>query len=88
MDNHDTKWCFINPASQSYKPDVRARRLEQAKKRGVALPDYLQTSPPTGVNMVSPPTTMVEDLMGALRMVGHLSEDQVQAQTDSILSAQ
>jgi hypothetical protein len=27
MDNHDAKWCFINPASSQYKPDVRARRI-------------------------------------------------------------
>jgi hypothetical protein len=75
MNNHDPKWCFVNPASKAYKPDVRARRIEQAKKRGVVLPDHLADVNPAPINMVSPPQTIVDDLVGALRLVGHLSEE-------------
>ncbi len=27
MDTHDRRFCFVDPVSQSYKPDVRARRI-------------------------------------------------------------
>jgi hypothetical protein len=34
MDQHDEKWCYINPQGQAFKPDVRVRRIAAAKKRG------------------------------------------------------
>ena len=30
MHKHDEKWCYVNPASSAYKPDVRERRIKQA----------------------------------------------------------
>lgn len=77
MDTHDHKWCYVDPRSQAYKPDVRARRVKQAKGKGVQLPDYLQEESPAVVgNVLGGGYT--DDLMGALRLVGALTEDEVQ----------
>ncbi len=41
MDNHNHKWCFVDPGSVAYKPDVRLRHIRAAKHKGITLPDYL-----------------------------------------------
>ena len=41
MDTHDHKFCYVDPASQAYKPEVRARRIKAARAKGVQLPAYL-----------------------------------------------
>ena len=87
MDTHDHKWCYVDPASQAFKPDVRARRIKQAKAKGVQLPEYLQNETTgAGVNSVNPP--LADDLIAALRLVGALSEEEVQMQADTIINAQ
>lgn len=86
MDNHDRKWCYIDPQSAAYKPDVRIRRIQQAKKKGAPLPAYLQDEEPGKVNMVRPDSTMIGDVQGALRLLGMLSEHEIQAQTDEIVN--
>jgi hypothetical protein len=81
MDHHDAQWCYIDPASKVYKEDVRVRRIAAAKKKGVQLPAYLQDETPKAVNMVAHTTAvqegLVEDVLGALRLVGRLSEAEV-----------
>lgn len=52
MDGHDRRWCYIDPASSVFKPDVRVRRIGQAKARGIQLPDYLQDEKPAAVGML------------------------------------
>lgn len=53
MDGHDRKWCYVDPNSQAYKADVRARRIKQAKAKGVNLPAYLQEESPGAVGLVA-----------------------------------
>ena len=76
----------MDPASQAFKPDVRARRVKQAKARGVVLPDYLKDEVVGATNHVAAP--LADDLVAALRLVGSLTEDEVQAQTDMIINQQ
>jgi hypothetical protein len=72
-ENHDAKWCFINPASPQYRPDVRSRRVQQAIRKGMALPEYLQDPSPTTINMVTEGgPTLVKDIREALQYVGLL----------------
>jgi hypothetical protein len=95
MDNHDAHWCYINPESPVYKEDVRVRKVGQAKSKGVDLPDYLKEERPKkkggSVGMVAPNSGkdegLAEDILGALRMVGCLSEEEVQGHLDGILDA-
>lgn len=87
MDTHDRKWCYIDPQSAVYKPDVRTRRIQQAVRKGVTLPAYLQDEQPSRIGMMGPDSTMVRDVQGALRLLGMLSEDEVQAQTDEIVNS-
>ena len=47
-----------------------------AKKKGVTLPDYLQEEAPTAVNSVQE-GSMVSDLVGAMRLVGGVQEDEL-----------
>jgi hypothetical protein len=84
MHNHDEAWCFVNPASSVFKPEVRARRVKQAEAKGVTVPAYLKEAVPSQVGAAMPPFLLngVED---ALRMVGSLTEEEVQAQTDAII---
>ena len=77
MDTHDHKWCYVDPKSQAYKPDVRARRIQQAKKRGVQLPAYLQDENPGTLGMVGADDSMADTLAGALRLVGSFGEEWV-----------
>ena len=37
-DTHTKDWCYINPDSPAFKPDVRERRLQQARARGITIP--------------------------------------------------
>ncbi len=41
MDNHSREWCYIDPRSKVYKPEVRERRLAQAKAKGVKIPQWI-----------------------------------------------
>jgi hypothetical protein len=86
FDGHDAKWCYVNPNSTVFKPDVRQRRIETAKGKGIVLPDYLQNERVEAVNAVQEGErpSLTADLVGALRMIGHLREDQVQTQVDRI----
>lgn len=88
MDNHRRDFCYVDKNSKYYKPDVRARRIQAAKKKGVQLPDYLQDEEQASVALVCPPcqaepvstqdmSGMVDDLIGALRLVGGLQEAQI-----------
>ena len=44
--NHRRDYCFIDPKSRAYKPDVRARRISDAQKRGIKVPqDILDIAP-------------------------------------------
>jgi hypothetical protein len=40
-DSHSREWCYIDPRSKAYKPEVRQRRVAQAKARGVPIPPEL-----------------------------------------------
>ena len=83
MDNHRHDFCYVDKNSKYYKPDVRARRIQAAKRKGVQLPDYLQDEEQVAVALVCPLCQvgqvstpdkggMVDDLLGALRLVGGL----------------
>jgi hypothetical protein len=86
MENHEAGWCFINPASVQYRPDVRSRRVQQAIRKGIKLPDYLQDPSPTTINMVQEgDPRLVHDIKAALDLVGLLSPEGVEARTDEIL---
>lgn len=37
-DTHSREWCYIDPKSRAYKPEVRQRRVAQAQARGLAIP--------------------------------------------------
>jgi hypothetical protein len=74
MDNHPHAYCYVDPASKAFKPEVRARRIEAAKAKGVALPDYLQDEKGGALAAVQP-GDLVQDLIGALRLVGGLQEE-------------
>ena len=91
MDNHDHKWCYVNPKSQAYREDVRVRRIQAAKKKGVQLPDYLQEERPARahslVGKLDMDQALTEDLVGALRLVGSMGEDEVQQTVDTIIDA-
>lgn len=41
-DSHAREWCFIDPNSKAYKPEVRERRVAQAKARGIPIPPELE----------------------------------------------
>lgn len=55
MDNHKREFCYVDKESKYYKPDVRTRRVQAAKRKGIQLPDYLQDEGPGNVAMVCPP---------------------------------
>lgn len=43
---HKREYCFIDPGSKAYKPDVRAKRICEAQKRGIIVPrDILEMAP-------------------------------------------
>lgn len=75
--NHKRDYCFIDPRSKAYKPDVRVKRLTDAVSRGITVPkDIWEMAPMPAVNMVMPGP--VADLTGALRMAGGLDDKYVQ----------
>lgn len=65
---------------------MRQRRVQQAKRKGVNLPEYLQDEAPKVVGMVQ--SAMTDDLVGALRLVGCFTEDELQEKVDCILDHQ
>lgn len=71
MDTHDHCWCYVDPANQAYKPEVRATRVAQVIKKGVSLPDYLKEDKPGAVGAVQD-GLLVDNVMGALRLAGHI----------------
>lgn len=40
-DNHSREWCYVDPKSKAYKPEVRQRRVAQAQARGIPVPQEL-----------------------------------------------
>ncbi len=69
MHRHDPRWCYINPASQAYHPDVRERRIQQARAKGIALgPEFTKLRPPATNGKAH--NWMVGDLVGALSLCG------------------
>lgn len=36
--NHTLETCYCNPASKEYRPDIRYRRIMQARRRGITVP--------------------------------------------------
>ena len=40
-ENHSREWCYVDPKSRAYKPEVRQRRVAQAKARGIPVPPEL-----------------------------------------------
>lgn len=41
MDKHKMDQCFINPKCPAYRPEIRERRLAQAKKRNITIPAHI-----------------------------------------------
>jgi hypothetical protein len=39
--SHKREWCFIDPQSRAYKPDVRAKRIRDAQKAGITVPQWI-----------------------------------------------
>ena len=37
-DNHKREWCYIDPASRVFKPDILAQRIAMAQARGITVP--------------------------------------------------
>ncbi len=85
MDGHDHKWCFVDPASVAYKPEVRERRIRAAKRKGITLPDYLQDEDPKKGAVAAVQPGLAEDLVGALRMVPGLEDDEIEDFAGAIL---
>jgi hypothetical protein len=52
---------------------VRSRRIQQAIRKGMKLPEYLQDPSPTTINMVTEgEPSLVKDIREALQYVGLL----------------
>jgi hypothetical protein len=82
--NHRREYCFIDPASKAYKPDVRAKRLADAQRRGVKIPqDILDMAPVPSYNAVIPGP--VADLTGALKLAGNLDDAYVEQVVEAVL---
>ena len=54
-DNHKREWCFACPKSKAYKPEVRKRKVAQARARGIPIPPEIDfdDAAPGGQNLVS-----------------------------------
>ena len=37
-DGHKREWCYIDPASWVFKPEVLASRIREAQQKGVVVP--------------------------------------------------
>ncbi len=52
--NHRRDMCFIDPNSKMYRPEVRARKVAQAKKLGLAVPPEIDIQDEPGkLNLVT-----------------------------------
>jgi hypothetical protein len=82
--HHRRDFCFIDPHSKAYKPDVRAKRLSDALKKGIKVPqDILDMAPLPSFNAVLPGP--VADLTGALKMAGGLDDKYVDQIVEAVL---
>lgn len=82
--NHRREYCFIDPGSKAYKPDVRAKRLADAARRGIKVPqDVLDMAPLPAQNAVLPGP--VADLTGALKLAGNLDDSYVDQIVEAVL---
>ena len=80
-DNHSREWCYIDPASKVYKPEVRLRRVAQARARGIKIPAELDVDDkPSSTNLVS-------DLEAIVGLVGGAGEGK-EALVDQLLTLQ
>ncbi len=53
-DNHSREWCYIDPKSKVYKPEVHQRRVAQARARGIKIPPELEVEDaPSGHNLIA-----------------------------------
>ncbi len=53
-DNHSREWCYIDPKLKVYKPEVRQRRVAQARARGLKIPPELEVEDkPSGHNLIA-----------------------------------
>ena len=77
MDKQNPNFCYANPKSKHYRKDVHKRRIEQAQNRGIKLPpELLLPAEPASIKAMAPGGEFVEDLVGALRLLGSLSEEE------------
>jgi hypothetical protein len=67
-DNHSREWCYIDPKSKVYKPEVRQRRVAQARARGLKIPAELE------IDDVPASTNLVSDLEAIVGLVGGAGE--------------
>ena len=89
LDNHNHNWCYADPKSKHYKKEVHERRIAQAQAKGIKLPpEVLLPQEPAKINALAPGEEFVDDLVGALRLLGSLSEDDCQKYTDAVLEEQ
>ena len=66
-DNHSHEWCYIDPKLKVYKPEVRARRVAQAKVRGLKIPPELDIEDqPASTNLI----TDLEAIVGLIGDAG------------------
>jgi hypothetical protein len=63
-DNHSREWCYIDPKSKVYKPEVRQRRVAQARARGLKIPAEID------IDDVPSSTNLVSDLEAIVGLVG------------------
>lgn len=53
-DAHHREWCFIDPKSRVYKPDIRQRKVNRARALGVPIPPEIDIDDKVGGhNLVS-----------------------------------
>ena len=68
-DNHSREWCYIDPKSKVYKPEVRQRRVAQARARWLSIPAELDIDDqPSSTNLVS-------DLEAIVGLVGDAGDN-------------
>lgn len=83
--NHAKEWCFINPASKVYKPEIRARRLTQCKEKGITIPKDILDADPTITNHISGD---VADMYAALAHGPALSPAAQEWVVDTVINEQ
>lgn len=74
-ENHQREWCYIDPKSKVYRPEVRARRVAQAKQRGLAIP------PKIDINDAPSSNNLIANLEAVVGLIG-AAGDQKQSLVD------